>query len=608
MKCNRYSISMRMKIMLLCTISTLLALILQTIFFEYSSSKQIYNQARDASLNSMTNMQDDISNFVKSVEDRMAVIYNQKIFISDLADNLPVTDLRDKYGSDINYNLSHHFAISVFNKNFNVKAFYIYNINNEIISSYRASYSPKYSYPADIFSDTAANNAKIVDDYIKSDNKNMLISSYYNVNREEDIIRFVFKIMYNNGSRNIGYIVCDIDPKPINSIINKYVYSDNQIIWLQAKGDRPIIKIGDMSDKQKTYFNHIVDLTKNNSLLINNSIVTDGSEFFSIPNKKYNFIAFSLTPQKLLETNQQVLTRNLFIIAILLILVFAISSILLAKTITDPLTSMVETITKIKDGDTSLRVQNYKNDEIGKLGENFNNMLDTIEKLIFEKYQSQIEINNAKYKALQAQINPHFLYNTLETMSGIATSQECYTVSTLCKALSNLFRYSLDMQQPLSTIEEEIKHIKNYIYIMNVRKNNDISFDINIDSSLLKESIPRISIQPLIENSIKHGLKNKRGDKKIWINGQVDSDSNIVISVSDNGIGMDESIINDQLENKNNDALGKKSSIGLSNINSRVKILFGDNYGVKVFSKNGEGSTVSLCLPYRKKDELKEEK
>ncbi|MDF2988499.1 MAG: sensor histidine kinase [Eubacterium sp.] len=594
--------------MLLCTISTLLALIVQTIFFEYSSSKQIYIQARDASINSMANMQDDISEFVKSVEDRMVTVYNQEKFISDLAKNMPLNDLRDKYGNELNYNLSHHMAISVFNKTFNVKAFYIYNTDNEIISTYRASYSPKYSYPADIFNDVTANNAGIVDNYVKSDNRNMLISSYYNVNRKEDIIRFVFKILYNNASKTIGYIVCDIDPKTINKIIGKSVYSNDQIVWLQAKGDRPIIKIGNMTEKQEAYYHHIVDLTKNNSLLIKNNIVTNGSEFFSIPNQKYNFIAFSLTPQKLLEANQQVLTRNLFIIAILLIFVFAVSSILLTRTITNPLTNMVETITKIKDGDTSLRVEKLKNDEIGKLGENFNNMLDTIETLIFEEYQSQIEINNAKYKALQAQVNPHFLYNTLETMSGIATSQNCYTVSTLCKALSNLFRYSLDMQEPLSTIEDEIKHLKNYIYIMNIRENNTISFEIDIDNSLLKESIPRISIQPLVENSIQHGLRNKRGNKKISIHGQIDNDSNIVISVSDNGIGMDADQINSQLGNPKFDALEKKSSIGISNINSRVKILFGSAYGVKVFSQNGEGSTVTLYIPHTKTEELKEAK
>jgi sensor histidine kinase YesM len=587
--------------MLLCTFSTLLALVIQTVFFEYSSSRLIYDQARDASLNSMKNMQSDISDFVKAVEDKMSAIYNQNDFIADLAGELPADKLRDQYGNELSYNISHSFAVYTFDKTYSVKAFYIYNMKDELISSFRVSYSPKYSYPSDIYNDAAANNAGVIREFIRSNRKNIMVSSYYNKSREEDIVRFVFKIFYNNATRTIGYIVCDIDPKPISSIIKKYVYSDDQIVWLQTKGDRPIIKAGAMSDRQKAYYDHTVALVADNSFRINSNIAASDSEFFSIPNARYNFIAFSLTPQKLLEVNQHILTRNLLVIAALLILVFLVSSILLAKSITNPLTNMVQTITRIKNGDTSLRVKNDKNDEIGKLGENFNEMLDTIETLLFEEYQAQIEINNAKYKALQAQVNPHFLYNTLDTMSGIANSQECHTVSNLCKALSNLFRYSLDMQEPLSTVENEIRHIKNYLYIVNVRENNAIDIEFDIDNRILKGLVPRISIQPLVENSIQHGLRNKRGDKRLWIKGVLEKD-NIVLSVRDNGTGMDAGLINSQMENGKADALGKKSSIGLSNINSRVKILFGNEYGIRVFCREGEGSTVSLYVPYREEE------
>ncbi len=606
MKYRKWSVSMRMKIMLLCTVSTLLALIVQTLFFQYQSSKQIYSQARDASFNSMRNMQEDVSNFIKQTEDNMASVYQQKNFIDDLAGSMPVSTLTDRYGNEINYNVAHHLAISAFDASFNVKALYIYNNDNKLISLYRASYSPKYSYPGDIFNNSEGSNADIVKDYIKSNKKEMLVSSYFNDNRKEDLVRFVFKIFYKNATRTIGYMVCDIDQKSLNKIIKKYVYSDDQIVWLQCKGDRPIIKVGNPTQKQKVYYDHTVDLVLKNSPQIKSNGATEDSEFFSIPNNRYSFIAFCLTPQRLLEVNQQVLTRNLLIIALTLLFAFALSSILLARGITTPLTNMVETMKKIKKGNTSLRVEYCRNDEIGELGENFNNMLDTIEGLIFEEYQSQLAMNNAKFKALQAQVNPHFLYNTLDTMSGIATSQNCHTVSTLCKALSNIFRYSLDMKNPLAAIEDEIKHLKNYMYVMNVRENNAINYQIDIDNRLLKKNIPRISIQPLVENSLQHGLRHKHGDKRIWIKGVLDKD-NIVISVIDNGIGMDAELINSSLDSSNSDVLDKESSIGLNNINTRVKLLFGNDYGIKVYSKNGEGSNVSLYIPHIKNDSEAEE-
>jgi len=598
LKKNR-SVSLRIKITLMCVTITLLALVVQTVFFQYSSSKLVYEQALEAGINSMSNMQENLTNFLKNTEDRMVTIYNQVNFIDDLASDMTISELRERYGTEIYFNLSHHFAISAFHNAFNVKALYIYNDKDEVIGSYRVSSSPKYSYPSDIYNTNSSNNAEIVKKYMQSESKTMLITSYYHETIEEDLIRFVYKILYNNGTRTIGYIVCDIDQKPLTKIISKYVYSDSQIVWLQAKGDRPITKIGTMSAEQKAYFSHVSNLVKNNSQLIESDIVSNESEFFSIPNQKYNFIAFSLMPQELLAKNEKVLSRNLIIIALLVIFVFALASILLSKTITDPLTNMVDTIKEIKNGNTSLRVKSCRNDEIGELGENFNNMLDTIETLIFEKYQSHLEINNAKYKALQAQVNPHFLYNTLDTMSAVAISQNCNTVSMLCKALSNLFRYSLDMEEPLSTIEDEIKHLKNYIYIMNVRENNSINFEISMDNNLLKENIPKLSIQPLVENSIQHGLRNKRGEKKIWITGELNNDNDIAISVYDNGIGMDADQINSYLENPRFDALEIKSSIGLSNINARVKILFGDNYGVKIYSRSGEGSMVVLLIPHK---------
>jgi len=153
------------------------------------------------------------------------------------------------------------------------------------------------------------------------------------------------------------------------------------------------------------------------------------------------------------------------------------------------------------------------------------------------------------------------------------------------------------MKNPLATVEDEIKHLKNYMYVMNIRENSAINYQIDIDNRLLKMSIPRISIQPLVENSLQHGLRNKHGEKRIWIRGVLE-DNNIVISVIDNGIGMNAELINSSLENPNSDVLEKESSIGLNNINTRVKLLFGSNYGIRVYSENGKGSKVSLYIPH----------
>jgi sensor histidine kinase YesM len=237
-----------------------------------------------------------------------------------------------------------------------------------------------------------------------------------------------------------------------------------------------------------------------------------------------------------------------------------------------------------------------KKNEIGVLGKEFNEMLDETGRLIKEQYEAKLLINDIRYKALQAQVNPHFLYNTLDTMGGIAASQNCPMVGTLCKALSNIFRYCLNMKDSFATLEDEILHIKNYMYVMNVRMNGSIYIDYHIDSALFHVKIPRLSIQPLVENAIQHGLKNTRNEKRIRI-GTEQKETSLLICVEDNGVGMDADTINQRLRSSTNDVLQKSNYIGLDNINTRIRILYGESYGVFVNSKISEGSRVFLSLP-----------
>jgi sensor histidine kinase YesM len=181
-------------------------------------------------------------------------------------------------------------------------------------------------------------------------------------------------------------------------------------------------------------------------------------------------------------------------------------------------------------------------------------------------------------------------------MGGIAASQNCPIVVTLCKALSNIFRYNLNMEDSFATLEDEILHIKSYMYVMNVRMNGSILLDYRIDSALFRIKIPRLSIQPLVENAIQHGLKNTRREKKIQI-GAERKKQMLLIWVWDNGVGMDADAMNRRLHILDRDVLQRGSSIGIDNINARIRLLYGANYGVLVESAIGEGSRVSICIP-----------
>ncbi|MDE7428716.1 MAG: histidine kinase, partial [Lachnospiraceae bacterium] len=275
----------------------------------------------------------------------------------------------------------------------------------------------------------------------------------------------------------------------------------------------------------------------------------------------------------------------------------------ITKSLTKPLAELMDTIGRIRGGETDLRVNYQVQDEIGKLGEEFNYMLDSIENLIGQQYQYQLLANKAQYQALQAQINPHFLYNTLDTMSSIASIQDCDLVSDLCQSLSNMFRYSLDMKYPYATVSREIAHLKNYIFVMNVRMRQEIRYHFDIDDDALMYSVPKISIQPLVENAVNHGLKNKRGEKNIYIK-IWQAEGKLYVMVKDDGVGMDAEKFNRLLKENDTGLVEEGNSIGLLNINARLKMIYGEEYCLFIERAPGKGSSVYLTVAARKEDEL----
>jgi sensor histidine kinase YesM len=582
---------MRTRILALCLSCTLLALFLQTLFFQHSASSIIYQQERDASRNSLQRMQDELYGWIKSYENNLIKIYNQTAFSRDLGSQLAGADLQAR-----NNRTAYTMAITAFDPSQNVNALYIYTMDNRLVSYYRSASTPRNRYPEDIYEDPVANNAHVVSEYVKSDDRVMLVSSYHNASRDKDIIRFVLKIYTNNVTRKIGYIVCDADTNSFLRIIGKYVYSERQIVWLQPRGDRPALRYGRLDGKQKEYFDSVSTRIHENGWSEHDGKAIRDSVFFEIPQQKYGLTSYSLTPQYLLEESQKVLERNMLVIALIVITVTVMSAMLITRSLTTPLIRIVGSLKEIESGRMDLRLSGLKSDEIGTLGRAINEMLDQIQELMAQQYNAKLLLKQAEYKALQAQVNPHFLYNTLETMSSVAAAQKCHTVSTLCQAMSNIFRYSIDMQEPLSTVGNEIVHLKNYMYVMNVRTQNGIELSIDIDQSLLAEKVPRLSLQPLVENAISHGLVNKRGPKRILIEG-VAQNGDMVLSISDNGVGMDAEKINRQLREEDAASIGRSTSIGLANINARIRLLFGEGYGVSVRSLLEEGSTVTLRVP-----------
>lgn len=583
----------RLKILILCLGCTLTGLFLQTLLFQNTSSQLIYNQAKNDSYRSMQNMQDDLYTFIKNIENGMIDIYNEKELLSDLKRKTDIDTMRTKYKRLI-FNL----ATQNFDSSSWVVSMYLYDTDHQLISNYQRAKTPKHNYPKDIYDTNIKNNAQKVRDYFESDDTGMLITSYYNPYREKDIVRFVLKIyQYVTINTKCGYIVCDIDSKALKKIISKYNVDDEMFIWIQPQGDRPVLSCGKLEDDCRASYKKLSNMIRKKEGSAQDIQISD-RELFSVYQEDYNLGAFSIMPKELLAKNEKVLNQNLLLITLIMLAVISISFYFVSKSLSRPLEEMTRTVKRIQAGETHLRMENLKEDEAGELGKSFNNMLDQIEGLIAREYENKLLLNHAQYQALQAQINPHFLYNTLDTMGSIAEIDGCDQVSVLCQSLAELFRYSLNMKKPFSTVSQEIVHLKNYIYIMNIRMQNQIQYTFDINDTILNDELPRISIQPLVENAINHGLKNYKGEKKIYIRAYPEEE-NLVITVEDNGVGMSGERIRELFEES--PAQGdKRDSIGILNIHKRMRLLFGEQYGVKIESTPGEGTRVILTVPRKK--------
>ena len=227
----------------------------------------------------------------------------------------------------------------------------------------------------------------------------------------------------------------------------------------------------------------------------------------------------------------------LFTCVIISLVLVVIVSFKFSRTLTNPIFKLKRLMKQAESGDLTVRFNFQHNDEIGELGQSFNHMIARIDQLIQMVYVEQENKRTAEMKSLQEQIKPHFLYNTLDTISWMARDYDAEDIVRLVDALTNMFRIGLSHGKDIITVKEEITHVSNYLYIQKIRYKDKLNYVIHVDESLYAIEVPKLILQPLVENAIYHGVKAKRGGGTITITG-VPEGENLVFTVQDDGAGM----------------------------------------------------------------------
>jgi len=377
------------------------------------------------------------------------------------------------------------------------------------------------------------------------------------------------QIAENNNSSNLNTVVIDLDGD------------------LLATNEKD--KIGSKTNYISNIFEESGHFRKNGMIY-----------FFQKINKWDFYIVSSVSAMYLYHGS---ITAILFMCTITILMVITNMYIIkkIIQKLYKPLENVVSKMDSVASGSLKTRIDSERmGDDFTKLAEGFNSMMDKIQELMEQVKLEQHQMEQIRFNALQSQIQPHFLYNTLDCIHWQAMADGNTEISTLVKALAKYYRICLSEGHDIISLKQELEHVENYLIIQNMRYDNIIDNKLDIDQNVLDSMIPKLTLQPLVENSIYHGIKVREGKTgTIYIKVQQLS-KNIVITLADTGTGMSEEKVaelNSQLS-LHDDSFG----YGVRNVNKRIQLLYGDNYGLHYYKNTSGGVTVKISFPYRTKD------
>ena len=419
----------------------------------------------------------------------------------------------------------------------------------------------------------------------------------------EDIV-FVNRVIFDPNKMNkIGIIAIGIDVNYFKDLYKNIDSVEGNRVAVLDRENNLLIK---MEEDSEDMINHLIGY-HNPYKKMSGQFSYNGNAFMYTvwrePLSKMKVI--NIIDMQVLLKGSALVTKLIIYIGIMCSVIALVIAIFLSENMTKNIKLLLRNIKRISKGNFSTRITPASYDEIGMLGIEFNSMTEKVQELINTVYHEKVQKKSAElkalqfeYDALQAKINPHFLYNTLETINGMAKIKGEYDISNMVCLLADLLRESISDKRNIIMLEEEIEHIRRYLEIQKISYRDKINVNISFDESLMEAAVPKFILQPLVENAIVHGLETKVGKGTITVSSKCDGNT-LLLEVCDDGVGIEEQKLEKILEHKVSEPQTniKHTKVGINSVNKRIKILYGDEYGIKIESQFNKGTKVLVRLP-----------
>ncbi len=423
---------------------------------------------------------------------------------------------------------------------------------------------------------------------------------------DKNVISIMAAVKQRITQEVIGFMVIDLDDAIVERFLDSTVIGKSGYFYVADQTGAPLFVPSRMADGSGRSPLVPVDLSSH--------AASERDSFVEHTDGKPNYVLFTTSAmtgwrivgrvplQEIVKEANDI--RQLIIVSVSLSILFAITLYFFITTrLTRPVQVLMNKMRQAAAGYFEAKVRPTGQDEIADLGNSFNIMLGKIKALLDQSIQEQEQIQKAELRTLQAQINPHFLYNTLDSIVWMAEAGKNAEVIHLVQALSRFFRISLNRGMDWVSLKEELEHVRSYLVIQQMRYRDILSYEIDVEEELLQAPILKMTLQPIVENALYHGIKNKRGMGLIRVTADSPNKQEIVLTISDNGIGMRPerlAQLRDQLSKQRlPEVTGEEVSggYGLHNVHQRIRLYYGERFGVELASEDGLGTDVAIRIP-----------